>query len=551
MKERDEFLEHKPCPYPDCRSSDALAVYKKGDGSLYGYCFSCKRFTDYKNNTVEEADIEQQEQIIDVAHLPMMPDISRKLEQWAMEYFGVRSELSQQDGTTPTAHYYPYTKDGVISGYKVRKISPKGFWVNGDIRDCQLFGQKQAQATASKKLFITEGELDCVTLWQELKKHSKGTQWEGLQPAVVSVALGAAAAVKSLAQNLAFVKSFGQIILCFDQDEAGKTAVSEILSLLPEALVVTLPEKDANEMLLKGKGEQLAKLALFSAQKIRPASIVTVQDVFERAIAKPTMGLSFPWPTLNKSTYGFHRKKIYGWGGGVGLGKTELAKELQAHIIDAHHLPIGAFELEEDVAKTLKSLAGKRRNKIYYQPDLEFPQEEINQAIKDLEGKVFLYDHKGVKDWDDIKTAIRYLVVAENVRDIFIDPITALVAHLSSSEANDCLNSIFGEMSGMVHELDCTIHYFAHLNLPTSGPPHEMGGEALESQLTGSRAQMKWSDYIIMIQGNKSPELDPYERNTRYVVVRKDRPFGRVCKFPIFFNPITGRLLEPNAGGMY
>jgi twinkle protein len=206
--------------------------------------------------------------------------------------------------------------------------------------------------------------------------------------------------------------------------------------------------------------------------------------------------------------------------------------------------------LEEDVGRTLKGIAGKRNHKMYHRPDFEYSDSEIRQVISDLKGKVFLYDHMGVKDWSDIKAAIRYLVVSEGVRDIFLDPLTALVAHLSASEANDALNSIMSDMSGMVHELDFTCHWFGHLNLPTNGPPHEAGGQALESQLTGSRAMMKWSHFVFMLQGNKSPELDEIERNTREFVVRKDRAFGNVCKFQLFYNNQTGTLLEP-VGGMY
>ena len=548
-----KFVEHIPCTSEDCGSSDAMAVYQDEDGSYNATCFACKHYDPdpYKEGKPVKVQREKPSGNMDnVGKLKSLPDPNRGLRGETMEYFGVRTEVSEVDGRTITAHYYPYTKDGKVTGYKRRECSDKTMFSIGDIKGAELFGQHQCVVEGSrKKLFITEGECDAMALWQVLKDKNKGTKWDYIIPSVVSVGSGASGAMKDIARNIEFVRSFESVVLVFDQDEPGQKAVQQVARLLPGVHIAKFSEKDPNDMLLKGKSAELIRAVLFNTEKYKPQSVVTVDDVFDRAVARPQMGLSWPWPTLTKLTYGIHRKKMYGLGAGVGIGKTDWAKELQNHLVNHHHLPIGTFMLEEDVGRTLKSIAGKFHKKPFHKPDGNYTQEELEKAISELRGKVMLYDHQGCKDWDEIKAAIRYMVVGEGIKDIFIDPLTALVAHLSSGEANDALNTIMGELASLLHELDFTVYYFCHLNPPSSGPPHERGGKVHEGQFTGSRAMMRWSQYLFGLERNKDPELDEDTRNTSRFVLLKDRDYGNVGAFPIYYNKETTSYLEPEDPG--
>lgn len=539
-----------------CGSSDALQLYEEG-GKRSGYCFSCSSY-------VSEAELDNQDGVPQIEQKPAAQAAtrypyyidelithaspSRGLTKETLEAFGVKTELSQADGQTVVAHYYPVTKDGQLTGWKCRKL-PKDFVAYGDCTNADLFGQWRMKDASKKRIYITEGEEDAMALWQAIRNHQRGTAYESFKPAVVSLNNGASSAIKALTLSHDFIRGFEQIVLCFDQDDPGKKAAQEVLKLYPTALVAEFEEKDANDMVLKGKGNQLAKAVLFNAKIVKPSSVVSVDDVYERALAKPVWGYSYPWPSLTKATYGIQRKRLIGLGAGVGMGKSEWGRELQAHLIKAHGFPVGVFSLEEDVSRTLKGLAGKMDNIMYHRPDVDYPEDQLRASLDKLKGKVFMFDHLGVKDWDDISRAIRYLVVGEGVKDIFIDPLTALVAHLTSAEANDQLNSMMSELAGMVHELDFTCYWFGHLKVP-DGKPHEAGGEALESQLHGSKAMMKWTSLILMLEGNKSPDLPEEERNTRYLIIRKDRDWGNVAKIPLFYNKVTGSLSEIAQGKM-
>ena len=85
---------------------------------------------------------------------------------------------------------------------------------------------------------------------------------------------------------------------------------------------------------------------------------------------------------------------------------------------------------------------------------------------------------------------------------------------------------------------------FCHLNKPASGKPHERGGPVLSVEFAGSRGMMRSAYYLIGLEGNKDPE-QPELKNVRYLTLLEDRNFGETGKIPLFYNPNTGRLLEP------
>lgn len=431
------------------------------------------------------------------------------------------------------AHFYPYHSEGALAGCKVRGPEKSFSWIGEAAPG--LFGQHLWQK--GKKVVITEGEIDALTVSQV-----QGNKWPTL-----SVPNGAQGAKKALTQALGYLANFEEIILMFDQDEAGQKAAKECVDLFPPgvAKIATLPFKDPNECLLKGKPEAIIS-GIWNAKEHRPESVMTVADAFEDAIRKPEPGIQWPWPSLTQLTYGIHRKCSYYLGAGVGIGKTNWAKELQSWLVNRQGVPVGVFMLEEAPGRTLKGIAGKFAGKAFHKPDSSFTEEELQEAIQALEGKVYLYNHsKHDTDWDSIKPAIRYMVVRYGVKDIFLDNLTVMVAHLPASEANDEVNRIAKEIKEMLQELDFTLYGFSHLNPPSTGPSHERGGKVLESQFTGSRGLMRFGNYMLGLERNKDPEIPEDERNIAHLVLLKDREFGNTGRFPIKYTPSTDQFLEP------
>jgi len=431
---------------------------------------------------------------------------------------------------------------GQVVAQKIR-FPDKDFLVLGELKKAlPLYGQ-WLWRDGGKKVVIVEGEIDALSMSQ-----AQQNKW-----AVVSIPTGASGAKRAIAKAMGWLSQFEEVIFMFDMDEPGKDAATECAQLFPhgKAKIAELPLKDANEMLVAGRVKELLD-AMWNARIYTPEAVACVDDVFAEAIAMPTEGIPWPWESLTKLTHGIHRKKAYYLGAGVGIGKTNWAKELQSWLVNEQQLPVGVFMLEEAPGRTLKGIAGKFCGKPFHLPDGDFTQEELEAGIKDLRGKVSLYRHdKMGAEWDDIKDALVYMVAGLGIKDIFLDNLTVMVAHLSATEANEEINRISKDIAELIQKYDFSLYGFSHLNPPKTGEPHERGGKVQEYQFTGSRGLMRFGHYMFGIERNKDPELSAGERNTSTFVLLKDREFGNVGRFNIKYDPKTDQYLEPDEADVY
>lgn len=537
MSNDTTFLYKTPCP--KCPSSDGFTVVRDNkDDRIFGHCHVCGHSV-YK---MEAQNVQEKQQYsgYQPKTLDWVKDNSaagigvpdRGIRPEIAEEFGVRVGLSEESGE-PLFHYYPYFKDGKLVAYKERSVKDKDFKIYGKGSGLELFGQNRI-GEGGKLLIITEGELDALAATQMLKDRGKNYR-------VVSLPHGANA--RSVRDNIEWLETFEHIFLALDQDTPGFTAAKEISELLTpgKVKIMSFSEKDACDMLKKGKTAEFFN-SVFTAQAYRPDGIVSVDDVMEEAMKPVEWGLSWPWPTLTKATYGYRRAELYGFGAGSGCGKTEGFKEIIDHVINVHRLPAGVIFLEEPVTKTLKVLAGKKLNKRFHVPDGDWTIDELREGISDLKGKVYLYNHFGSKNWENIKSKIKYMVLSLGIKDIFLDHLTALVAQ--EADEYKSLNRIMEEMASLTQELDCTIFYISHLRKP-NGTPHEEGGHVSADQFKGSGAIVFWSNFLFGYERNQIAE-DESERNTTIFRVLKDRNTGLATgrTFKLWYDHRTGRWRE-------
>lgn len=496
----------------------------------------------------ELTDAEREAALAEVLELPMMELKSRGIRRDVAERYGVRVGLSSTN-REPISHFYPKEKDGVVVAFKVRSLDPKYFYAVGSGSGCDFFGMSQARLgdVYSGKLFVFEDELSAMSGYQALVDSSKSTY----KPACVSLPDGAGSAASAFARNRQFVENFQDIVICMDNDEAGDDAVNKIRAMYPNIKIARIPKgvkkdggpiKDANDLVMEGRSLELNNCLRFNAAKESPAGSVTVAECLEDALKKPEWGLTYPWEGLTELTFGLRYGEVIAVGGGVGGGKTLLAHELSAHLINVHHEKVGAFMLEETVGNTIKNIAGKSANIPFHRPDAEFDPELLKSEALKYDGHLFLYRNFGQNDWDDIKRCMRFWVVEHGVKFIFLDNITALVSHLSATEINTEVAKIAVELAGLCNELNFTCFVFSHLNPPKTGAPHEEGGAVQEVQFTGSRGLMRFSQLILGFERNKQADGDA--KNLSIIRVLKDRNFGQTGIIPTSYNPVTGRLRQ-------
>lgn len=536
-----------------CGTRRGLNVFRNEDGTYSGFCFSCKK---YVHNPYEDKpegyippvgfkkspeEVYAELRAIDKFKSLELPD--RKLKASTLEYFETRVSVSEEDGETIVAHYYPYKKGAELSGYKCRLVASKKFWGIGIIKDADLFGWDKAIQSGTKRLYITEGEIDAMSLYQVLKDGQKG-EYAEINPAVVSLVNGSSSAGKTLAALAKDIRQhFKEVVLVFDMDKAGQDAVEESMKVIPEAVVAALPAKDASECLVEGRSKACFNAVVFNAKKPKNTRLINARSLFKEAKKIAEWGFSWPWKHLTNTTRGIRLGETVYIGAAQKMGKSEIVNSIAAHFIREHGWKVLLAKPEEANVKSVKMVAGKMVGKIFHDPKIVFDEGAYDKAVEEIGDNLILinlYQHVG---WETLKADIRE-AAHEGCKAIFIDPITNLTNGVNAADANTKLQEIAQELSAMALDLNVVIFIFCHLRNPDNGPPHERGGEVLSSQFAGSRAMARSCNLMLGIEGNRDPNLEPEQRNIRTLVLLEDREFGETGRFPLYWDSATGLFNE-------
>ena len=558
--------------------SVTVQVFGDDDGGTSGYCFSEGVYIENPYGEPRKAadvpapqvktEAEIQAEIAEIGGYQALALDEKKLSAEALASYGVVVGVSEADGTTPELIYYPYKRGGKIVGWKVKLIPKKGMkkkmWSIGDLKNVDPFGWDVAIGSGSKKIIITEGEDDAISLSRIILRFTK-PEYRDSMPAVISIPHGAGNAAKDLAKFLPDLKGhFKDIVLCFDQDDAGKAAVDACLMVIPEATSAVLPAKDANECLVKGFSKAAFNAVIFNAEKPKNTRLVFGRDLHVEAREVAQYGaLTWPWQHLNETTRGIRYGETIYIGAGVKMGKSELLNAIAAHFIKEHHIKVFMAKPEEANKKTYKLLAGKLVGKKFHDPKVEFDYDAYDKAGEVLGDKlamVNLYQHLG---WETLKSDI-IAAVGWGARAVFIDPITNLTNGIDSGEANVKLQAIAQDLAAMALDYNIVIFIFCHLKAPEGNIakekreklyrdgkfiglgncPHELGGDVNSAQFAGSRAMMRSCNLMLGLEGNKDDELDPEVKNMRDLVLLEDREFGETGRFPLYWNNKTTMFVE-------
>lgn len=502
-----EYLYKTSCD--NCGSSDANAVYSDG----HSYCFSCQRYTKGEG---EISEINERKQQTKGSLLPgRVPEGGLRKRGLTEETCRKWSYLVGRTSSGVPVQIAQYRDaSGQIVAQKLRTPDKEMPWT-GDKqarKQVQLYGAHLWGP--SKKIVVTEGEIDAMTVSQ-VQNH----KWP-----VVSLINGASGAKRDLLRNLEYLRNFGEVILMFDQDEAGREGAEEAAKALLGSVpvkIATLDLKDANEMLLAGRGDEIIS-AIWNATPYKPSGVMTLGDIKEEMRKPIEWGLPWAFEELTKLTYGRH-PGIYALGAGTGVGKTDILTQQVAYDITELKEKVGVFFLEQQPAETGRRIAGKVAGKRFHIPDAGWTQEELEATVDALakDDRLFLYDHYGHIDWDTIASTIRFLAGSEGVRIFYLDHLTALA---DPSNERESLETIMAEMASIVQELGLVLILVSHLATP-EGKPHEEGGRVTIRHFKGSRAIGFWSSFMFGLERNQQAE-DEDERSTTTFRVLKDRYTG-------------------------
>lgn len=501
------FLRHEPCP--NCGSSDALGRY--ADGSAY--CFGCQYHEKGDGSGDEDTPSSHRQLNKDFLQGEYRAIKSRSLSEESCKKFGYQIGKL---GNGELCHIAPYyNADGVVVAQKIRPTDKNKMFTIGSMKDALLFGQ-YVNRNQGKRIVITEGEIDCISVAQTL-----GHGWP-----VVSVPTGAQSAAKALKKHLEWLEGFEEIVLMFDMDEVGQKAAKECAQVFSpgKARIASLPLKDPSEMLQAGRVKEL-NTAVFDARPYRPDGIRTFADVAEEAKAPTQIGLPWYLDALTKLTYGRRYGELAIIGGGTGCGKTDFIMEQVCFDVMKLGEKVGLFFFEQQNFETAKRLAGKHASKPFHIPEERWTQKQLDKAVSEIAStdRVFLYNHFGQTDWDIIKSRMRFLAVNSGVRLFYIDNLTSLADPANERES---LETLMGEVAMLAQELNVWVFLVSHLTAPATGSTHEEGGHVSLRHFKGARAIGFWVSFAFGLERNKVAE-DPQERLRATLRCVKDRYTGR------------------------
>lgn len=550
--------------HPNCKSTSgkSLQVWinesDNGDRFYSGFCFACgvPVPNPYGNNPPDPSEIkvktpeEIQEELDEITSCTVFNLEHRSIEPEFWEAARVRLLFSEYDGTTPYALAHGFTKKGKLARWKIKLLNKKVIWSVGDTQENDPYNWEAAKAVGGKTLYITEGEEDCIALRQILKTMNRGSEYESLDFAVISLTDGSDSVHKSLAHVAEEIRNrWDQVVVVYDDDEPGRKAAKETCRLLPGAMIATLPANDANDCLKRGMLKATQAAVVFRAARPLPTALVNKELLMMELDEEVLPGADTPWPKLTDMMFGQRRSEIITLGGSEGGGKTTLARQLTEHDIVQHDWGVFTCFMEETPQETLMRMAGLHDGLPYWEPnfkqqDPRYDEEKFHATCRKLLRNMEIWDRKQqgedpYETWEGMKTILRQ--IGPDIDLFVLDNLTILSEGLSASEKNDFLGKLYADQVKLADQYQFAILDLSHLNPVAKGQrAHEDGGRIKKSDFTGSRAAAKYSHFMIGFERN-SQAVDPNCSIIRGIKARKS---GKTDGFKTYYDAESGRIVQ-------
>ena len=531
----DYKLTHQPCD--DCGSSDALCI--NYDESTF--CHSCRKYTHPPLDgsgiavRVPEKPLTGSEgfdstlELLATQNFVGVPE--RGLSVATMKTYGVVIKNGQVvypyfDPTEPTSPVAAKLR------YPDKRFQTSGEWGGGGLFGQQLFPK------GGKYVTLTEGEYDALAAFQMM----------GSKYPVVSIKNGAGSALKDCKANYEWLDSFETIVVCFDADEQGVKAADDVGQLFGGKAKIVKHlggYKDACDYLMANK-PQLFNDAFWKAEKYVPDGIVNAASLWDEVnTPMETAEVVYPFKGINALTYGIRPAELVTVTAGSGLGKSQFLREVVWATLQQTQFNIGLLFLEESIRKTALSIMSLAANKQLHLPTTVSTEEERREAFDATlaDERLYLLDHFGSTDVDNIVGRVRYMAKALDCRYVFLDHVSIVVSAQSNLDERKALDEIMTKLRMLVQETGIALSVVSHLRRPDN-KGHEEGAATSLSQLRGSASIAQLSDIVLGLERDGQAD-DIIVRNTTAVRVLKNRFSGETGRCAdLYFDSTTGRMVE-------
>lgn len=456
----------------------------------------------------------------------------RGLEEDVAKLYGIQKQMGEDGKPVRYAFKYPDNVKYRAAEEWEHFDSKKKYQLKHKGALLDLFGP-EFNAGTSKRLYLTEGEIDAASLYQIL---GKTYPVKGLPTANWKDKHG-----RFLKRNRDYIASFEQIVYAGELDEKGRKSADQMYELFPEKFYfVSMSEyKDANEFLTAGAADSL-KWAAHKPQRYTPENFFVGDDVVAEALRNEN-----PYqyvPTGHAGYDGACRGLVRGGLTFIkaprGTGKTEVIRFFEMGLLNNSEEKFAALHMEEMKSTTYRAMATYHLgNNVRTKDDAKengYTEKQVEKAAQEAakNDHTVLFEMRSSDDPLKLLDYIRLAATVYGCGYIFIDHVQRL-AYLSQTGvdgATSTLTTLGSRAAQLAKELNIGVIFISQVN--DDGRTKYAG--ALEEEA------------IICMKLERDVESeDEIERNTTNLVIDKNRPFSNLgpCG-SLYYDPETTILRE-------
>ena len=376
---------------------------------------------------------------------------------------------------------------------KTKKSEGPKMWFEKGTNVNTLFNMDKINI--SEPLLITEGEFDCLSAIESGFKNA------------VSIPSGVNGTNEWITSNWTFIEQFEEVVIWFDNDEAGIKGAREVFNRLPNASVKIVRcevANDINELLHKyGKLavlKQIEKASTPTLEGVATLDMIEDFDVHEAETLKT--GIDY----IDEKLIGMVFGSLNVLSGRNGSGKSTILNQI--YIAEAINQGYKTFLFSGELIGgnvkywLLQTLANEEQFAEYTAKDghkyKNVTIQSKERIVNDMKDRFFLYDSDDYRI-EAIIEKMTILAKRYGVRVFVIDNLMTVESSLK--DKYEAETDIVKKLKNFAKKYNALVHLVAH-------PRKSMNDEIEKDDVAGSANITNLADYVTTISRAKDDEVE-------------------------------------------